>query len=41
MVFLIIFAILAVHAVLLVLLPDRRVDYSWCAEPPGRPLSGM
>jgi len=41
MVFLIIFAVLALHAVLLVALPGRSLQRSWCAEPPGRPLSGL
>jgi hypothetical protein len=41
MVFLIIFAVLAVHAVLLVVLPGPSLQRSWCPEPPGRPLSGL
>jgi hypothetical protein len=41
MVFLIVFAVLALHAVLLAVRPGRGVERSWCAEPPGRPLSGL
>jgi hypothetical protein len=41
MVFLIIFAVLVLQAVLLAVLPGRSIQRSWCAEPPGRPLSGL
>jgi len=41
MVFLIILVVLAIHAVLLAVLPGLRVDRSWCSEPAGRPLSGL
>jgi hypothetical protein len=40
MALLIVLVIVALHAVVLAVLPGKPAR-SWCAEPPGRPLSGL